>query len=91
MGLEFRQARSQCQQMAGKVAAVHAGNVERQQGFEGSGIIPIEEVAVVSIEAPHGIEGVLRAPQELANRQVAKVARGQIGQQRQPHVRGRGP
>ena len=54
--------------MAREVAAVHAGNIERQQGLEGSGIIPIEEVATVSFQALHGAEGIVRAPQELANR-----------------------
>ena len=46
--------------MAREVAAVHTGNIERQQGLEGSGIIPIEEVAPVSFEALHGAQGILR-------------------------------
>ena len=67
--------------MAREVAAVHTGNIARLQGLKGSGIIPIEEVAAVSFEALHGAQGILCAPQELAHRQIAEVARGQVGQQ----------
>ena len=86
---KFRQARTERQQMAREVAAVHAGNIERQQGRECARVIPIEEVAPMSFEALHGVEGVEGAPQELAHRQIAEIARGQIGQQGQSHVGGR--
>ena len=75
--------------MAREVAAVNTRDIERQQGFEGPGIIPVEEVATVAFEALHDADGILGAPQQLAHRQIAEVARGQVGQQGQSHVGGR--
>src|SRR6185437_4247565 len=80
---------TECQQVTGEVAAVHSGNIEGQQRLEGPSVVPIEEVSAVPFEALHGLEGLLRAPQEPANRQISKVARCQVGQYRQSHVSGR--
>ena len=80
------QAGTEGQQVSGEVAAIDAGNITWQQGLEGSGVIPIVEMAPVPLEALHGGQGMLRALDQLACGQVTKVAGRQVGQQRQPHV-----
>ena len=90
-GRLFPQAGTEGEQVAREVAAVHAGNIERGKGPERAGLIPVQEVPAIPLEALHGGEGILRALDQAAGRKIAEIPGGQIGQERQAHVRGRGP
>ena len=61
---QFPQPGAERQQMSREVAAVHAGNIEREQRLERAGVIPIVEMAAMPFEALHRGEGVLRAPDQ---------------------------
>ena len=76
--------------MSGKVAAVDRRHVVRRQRFQGQGVVPVIEVALVPLKAPHRPEGVRGALEKLARGNVTKVIRSEIRQQRKPYVGGRG-
>jgi len=76
--------------MPGEVAAVHAGNIEGQQWFERAGFIPVIKMAAMPFEPLHGGESGLRPFNQTDQRKITEIARGQIGEQRQAEVRGRG-
>jgi hypothetical protein len=44
--------------MAGEIAAVHTRHIEREEGFEGAGVIPIVKMPVMPFESLHGGERV---------------------------------
>ena len=46
---ECEQARPQCQQVAGKVSAIHRRHIGRQQGFQRLCVVPIIKVASVPL------------------------------------------
>ena len=54
----FPQPGAERQQMPGEVAAVHAGNIERQERLERAGFIPIVEMPAIPLEPLHRGEGV---------------------------------
>ena len=83
------QSRPQCQQMAREVSAVHRRNVERWQRLQRLRVVPVVEVTLVPFQGCHRVECIRRALDELSGRNVAEVVRGQIREQRKPHV-GRG-
>ena len=86
----FAQARAEGEQVSGEVAAVHARHIMREEWLERAGIIPIVEVSAMPFELMHRGQGVLRAFYQTSDRQEAEIAGGQIGQQRQAHIGGRG-
>ena len=65
--------------MSRQVAAVHAGNIEGEQWFERSRLIPIIEMPAMPFEPLHGGERGLRALNQAVERKIAQIARGQIG------------
>ena len=86
----FPQSGAERQQMSRKVAAVHTGNIERKERSQRARVIPVVEMPAMPFESLHGGEGVLRASNQAAHRKIPKIPGGQIGEQRQAHVRGRG-
>ena len=76
----------QCQQMAGKVSAVHGRDVEGWQRLQGLRVIPVVEVASVTFQCFHRLECICRALDELSRRDVAEVVGGQICEKGQAHV-----
>ena len=73
---EREQTRPQCQQMARKVSAVHRRHIGRQQRFQRLRVVPVVEVASVTFQPFHRVEGIRRAFDELSGRHVAEVVRG---------------
>ena len=76
--------------MASKVAAVDGRDVQRLQRVQRPGVIPVVEVAPVPSKPVHCTQGVCRAQNQLAGRDVAEVVAGHVRQQRQPNVGRRG-
>ncbi len=64
-------------------------DVERRQRRQRARVVPVVEMPFVARQAVHRAHRVRRAPQELPGRDVPEIAGGQIGEQRQPHVRRR--
>ena len=87
---QFSQSGAECEQVAREIAAVHAGNIKRQQRSERSRLIPIVEMPAMPFEPLHRGKGAFCSLDQLAHRQIPKISGGQIGEQRQTHVRGRG-
>ena len=87
----FPQSGAERQQMSRKVAAVHTRHIERKERSQRAGLIPIVEMPAMPFESLHGGEGVLRASNQAAHRKIPEIPGGQIGEQRQAHIRGRGP
>ena len=77
---------AQCQQMAGKVSAVHGRDVEGWQRLQGLRVVPVVEVASVTFQCFHRLECICRALDELSRRDVAEVVGGQICEKGQAHV-----
>ena len=76
--------------MCCKVAAVDHRDIDRQQRLQILGVVPIIEMALMSLQRRHGTQRVAGALEQLAGRYVAEVVRGKICQQRQADVGGRG-
>ena len=85
-----QQALAQHQQMAGKIAAVHRRDVERQQGAQGPGVVPVEEMTAMPLHGVHGAQGVGGPFDQFAGRNIAEVAGREAGQQGEPHIGGGG-
>ena len=80
------QSLPQCQQMAGKVSAVHGRDVGRSQRLQGLRVVPVVEVASVTFQCFHCMECICRTLDELSRRDVAEVVGGQICEKGQAHV-----
>ncbi len=80
------QARTQGQQMAGEVAAVHCRDVPRRQRLQRLRVVPVVEVPPVPLQPVHRAQGARRALDELPGGKVAEVVGRQIRQQGQPDV-----
>ena len=85
------QARLQCHQMAGQVAAVDRRHVDRMQRLQALGVIPVVEMAMMALQLAHRAQGVGSARDELAGADVTEVVGRQIGQQRHPDIGRRSP
>ena len=85
-----QQARTQGEQVAGEVAAVHRRDVARKQRPQRLRVVPVVEMALVTFERRHGGEGVGRALDQPSGREIAEIVGGQVRQQRQSHIGRRG-
>ncbi len=65
---QFPQPGAERQQMSRKIAAVHTGNVEREEWLERTRLIPIVKMPAMPFEPLHRGEGVLRAANQAAHR-----------------------
>src|SRR3990172_1170714 len=63
----------QCQQMSGKIPAVHRRNIGGEQWFQRLRVVPVVKVSPVSFQSFHRVECIGRAFDELSSRNVAKV------------------
>ena len=72
--------------MTREVPAVHRRNVGGVQRFQRLRVVPVVEVAAVPFHGLHRAQCTRRALDELSGRNVTEVVRGQIREQRQPHV-----
>src|SRR6185295_256595 len=75
------------EQMSGEIAAVHARNIERQEGPEGAGLIPIEKMPGIPFEPLHGSEGILDSLEQLVCWQITKIPSGESCEEGHAHVR----
>ncbi len=87
---QAEQARAQHQQVPGEVAAVDERHVARVQRLQGAGVVPVEEVAAVALEAVEGVERGGGALEQARQRDVAEVVGGEVGEQPQADVGRRG-
>ncbi|KFB71345.1 MAG: hypothetical protein AW09_003508 [Candidatus Accumulibacter phosphatis] len=86
-----QQTRAQGQQVAGQVAAVHRRNVQGGQRLQRLRVVPVVEVAAMSLQRVQGAQGIGRALEQLAGREIAEVVGRKIRQQRHADVGRRGP
>ena len=76
--------------MTGEITAIHRRNIERDQWFQRLRVVPVVEVSLVPFQGFHSPERVRRTFDEVSGRKIAEVVGGQIRQQGQSHVGGRG-
>ena len=76
--------------MAGHVAAIDGGDVERWQRLEGSGVVPIIEMAAVTLHFIQRREGAAGSADEVRGGDKSKIVSGQVRQKRHTDVGGRG-
>ncbi len=88
---EGEQTRAQGQQVASQVAAVHRRDIAWRQWLQSLRVVPVVEMPAVLLKLVERAQGVSRALDELAGRQIAEVIRRQICQQRHADVGRRGP
>ena len=86
---QFAEPGAERQQVSREIAAVHAGDVEREEWLERARLIPVVEVAAMPFESLHRGESGLRAANQAAGGEIAEVAGGKIREQGQPDVGGR--
>ena len=84
---KLQQAAAQHPHVPDQVAAVDGGDVEGPQGLAGVGVVPVEEVPPVALQLLHRFDRAGGAVEQLPAAQVPQIVRGQVGQQRQAHVR----
>src|SRR5205807_1355795 len=65
-------------------------NVRRRQRLERRRLVPVQEVAAVTVQFPEGVERLLHAVGQGGQAQVAEVVGHQCRSQQQTHVRRRG-
>ena len=85
-----QQALAQGQQVPGKVAAVHRGNIGRRQRLQGLGVVPVVEVPTMARQRIQCVEHQAATLHHATDLQVAEIVGRQVGQQRQPDVGRRG-
>ena len=78
------------QQVAAEVAAVDGGDVHRQQRLAARGVVPVEEVAPMALQAIDAVQGVLQPAEQLRRVDPAEFARASHAQQVQADVGRRG-
>ncbi len=59
--------------MPGEITAVNAGNIKRHQGRKRAGVVPVIEMAAISLQPPHRRQSLVGALQELPGRDVAEI------------------
>ncbi len=75
-------------------ARLPLSTAETYSGASGSQrlrVVPVVEMPLVALHRAHRVQRVRRAHEELAGRNVAEVVGGEVRQQREAHVGGRGP
>ena len=83
-------ALAQRQQRARQVAAVYCGDIGGRQRAQALGVVPVQQVAPVALQPLHAVHRALGARGELLQADVAKIVGGQVGQQLEANVGGRG-
>ena len=78
-------------QMGSEVAAVHGGDIARQQRLQALGVIPVEEVAVVALHPGQRGRGRFQAHQQILGADPAELPRTGGAEQIKADVGGRGP
>ncbi|MND79353.1 hypothetical protein D3C80_710900 [compost metagenome] len=77
---QCRQAGAECQQVTGQVTAVDAGDITRVQRLQGAGVVPVVQMATIVFQPIQSVERQFDAPQRVAERQIAEVIGGEVGQ-----------
>ena len=88
---QFAQGFAGDQAAAHEIAAVDRGDVHRMQGRQRPGVDPVVEMPAVLRHARQRRDRAFEAIDEVGDREIAEVARGDGGQQLQADVGRRGP
>ena len=87
---QFLEAPGEHQQAADQIAAIHGGDISRQERCERVDVVPVEKVATMSFEAADRVERPADAVDEPRDGAPSEVAGGQIREQGHRDVRGAG-
>ena len=77
-----------CQQVRAEVAAVHGRHIARVQGLQGLGVVPVQKMPLVTLQAHQCGQGHVQAVQHVQRAQPAERAGTGCAQQVQAYVGG---
>ena len=83
---QLQQTTAEHQQIPDQIATVHHGDVLWRQRLEGMRVIPVEEVAAVTIQASQSAKGLLGSVEQATNTAIPEVVSGQVRQEGHPDV-----
>jgi len=78
-------------QVSGQIAAIDRRHVPRLERLERLRVVPVVEVPPEALELAHGCQRGPKAIEDLERADPAEIARGHRGEQKDAHVRRRGP
>jgi hypothetical protein len=87
---DLQQADAESDEVPRKVPRVHGRDIAGAQWFERERVVPVVEVPVEPLEPHHRRQGAGHSVDEPAGGDIAEVVGGQVCDELEPHVRGRG-
>ena len=83
---KFLQSLFQYQKISAQVPAVHRRYIMRREDLEGLRVIPVVKVTPETVHFPHGVQGIVRSPDEFTGGDIMKITGREVCQKGQSDV-----